>query len=178
MVRVRDLAESLEFYCKGLGLEEVRRLDIEAGRFSLVFLAVPGDSAAQVELTYNWDPEEYDGGRNFGHLAYQVDNIYATCQHLMDQRDHDQSPAPGRLYGLRALAGQYFDRATPEGWSTEARGALGVDGKYRRVVRRRKKVRPSPLLSCSHGSRSGTSADIYILETYVVSNSCLAVLTP
>lgn len=84
MVRVRDLDESLRFYVDRLGLEEVNRVDVEAGRFTLVFLAAPGDHEAQVELTYNWDPEEYGGGRNFGHLAYQVDDIYATCQQLMD----------------------------------------------------------------------------------------------
>lgn len=84
MVRVTDLDESLAFYCDKLGLREVRRKEVEAGRFTLVFLAAPGDEEAQVELTYNWDPEEYGEGRNFGHLAYQVDNIYETCQRLMD----------------------------------------------------------------------------------------------
>ena len=84
MVRVTDLDASLDFYCNKLGLEELRRIDNDAGRFSLVFLAAPGDSDAQVELTYNWDPETLDGGRNFGHLAYRVDDIYALCQRLMD----------------------------------------------------------------------------------------------
>jgi lactoylglutathione lyase len=84
MVRVRDLDESLDFYCKQLGLKEVRRVDVEAGRFTLVFLAAPGDESAQLELTHNWDPESYAGGRNFGHLAYAVDDIYAACQRLMD----------------------------------------------------------------------------------------------
>jgi lactoylglutathione lyase len=84
MVRVSDLDESLDFYCNKLGLQEVRRKEIEAGRFTLVFLAAPGDEEAQVELTWNWDPEEYGEGRNFGHLAYAVDNIYDTCQRLMD----------------------------------------------------------------------------------------------
>jgi lactoylglutathione lyase len=84
MVRVTDLDESLEFYCKHLGLKEVHRIDAEAGRFTLVFLAAEGSPDAQVELTYNWDPEQYTGGRNFGHLAFQVDDIYATCQRLMD----------------------------------------------------------------------------------------------
>jgi lactoylglutathione lyase len=84
MVRVSDLEESLDFYCNKLGLEELRRVDVEAGRFTLVFLAAPGDSDAQVELTHNWDPEKYEGGRNFGHLAYQVEDIYALCQRLMD----------------------------------------------------------------------------------------------
>ena len=84
MVRVSDLEASLDFYCNLLGLVEVRRKDVPAGRFTLVFLAAPGDEAAQVELTFNWDPEDYTGGRNFGHLAYQVDDIYAACQRLMD----------------------------------------------------------------------------------------------
>jgi lactoylglutathione lyase len=84
MVRVTDLDASLEFYCEKLGLKEIRRIDVESGRFTLVFLAAPGDESAQVELTYNWDPEPYDSGRNFGHLAYAVENIYATCQRLMD----------------------------------------------------------------------------------------------
>lgn len=84
MVRVSDLEASLDFYCAKLGLEELRRVEVEAGRFTLVFLAAPGDSDAQVELTYNWDPEELSGGRNFGHLAYRVDDIYAVCQRLRD----------------------------------------------------------------------------------------------
>jgi len=84
MVRVSDVNASLDFYCDKLGLRELKRYDNEAGRFTLVFLAAPGDDDAQVELTHNWDPEEYDEGRNFGHLAYRVENIYATCQKLMD----------------------------------------------------------------------------------------------
>ncbi len=84
MVRVTDIDASLGFYCDQLGLTELRRIDNEAGRFTLVFLAAPGDESAQVELTWNWDPESLSGGRNFGHLAYQVDDIYATCQRLMD----------------------------------------------------------------------------------------------
>jgi lactoylglutathione lyase len=84
MVRVTDLDESLDFYCNKLGLVELRRKDVEAGRFTLVFLAAPGDEQAQVELTYNWDPEAYGEGRNFGHLAYAVEDIYETCQRLMD----------------------------------------------------------------------------------------------
>jgi len=84
MVRVTDLDASLDFYCNKLGLQEVGRHNSEQGRFTLVFLAAPGDEKAQVELTHNWDPEEYGEGRNFGHLAYQVDDIYALCQKLMD----------------------------------------------------------------------------------------------
>ena len=85
MVRVSDLEESLDFYCNKLGLSEIGRYENEGGRFTLVFLASPGDESAQVELTYNWDTEELGGGRNFGHLAYEVEDIYATCQHLMDR---------------------------------------------------------------------------------------------
>lgn len=84
MVRVSDLDASIDFYCNKLGLEELRRVDVEAGRFTLVFLAAPGDKEAQVELTYNWDSQEYGSGRNFGHLAYRVDDIYGLCQKLMD----------------------------------------------------------------------------------------------
>ena len=84
MVRVTDVDASLDFYCNQLGLVELRRHDSEQGRFTLIFLAAAGDEDAQVELTHNWDPEEYAEGRNFGHLAYQVDDIYALCQKLMD----------------------------------------------------------------------------------------------
>ena len=90
MVRVADLDQALDFYCNKLGLKEVRRKDSEKGRFTLVFLAASDDEeqsqaerAPEIELTYNWDPEKYDGGRNFGHLAYEVDDIYATCEKLM-----------------------------------------------------------------------------------------------
>jgi lactoylglutathione lyase len=85
MVRVSNLEESLEFYCDKLGLQELRRVDVPPGRFTLVFLGAPENPEAQVELTYNWDPEPYAGGRNFGHLAYEVEDIYATCQRLMDK---------------------------------------------------------------------------------------------
>ena len=84
MVRVDDIDASLNFYCKLLGLTELRRIDNEGGRFTLVFLAAPGNESAQIELTHNWDPESLDGGRNFGHLAYQVENIYDTCKRLQD----------------------------------------------------------------------------------------------
>lgn len=82
MVRVTDLEVSLRFYRDALGLQVVRQHDVPQGRFTLVYLAAPGDEQAQVELTYNWDPEVYGGGRNFGHLAYAVDDIYATCERL------------------------------------------------------------------------------------------------
>ncbi len=91
MVRVKDIDASLDFYCNKMGMVEVRRKEVEAGRFTLIFLAAPKDkdaatamNAPELELTYNWDPEDYDTGRNFGHLAYKVDNIYETCQKLMD----------------------------------------------------------------------------------------------
>lgn len=85
MVRVSDLDRSMEFYCDKLGLKELRRFDSEQGRFTLVYLAAPGDEDAQLELTHNWDPEDYDEGRNFGHLAYRVDNIYEICEQLMQK---------------------------------------------------------------------------------------------
>ena len=84
MVRVSDIDASLDFYCDKLGLRELRRVDNDKGRFTLIFLAAPGDDDAQIELTYNWDAEEYREGRNFGHIAYAVDDIYAVCQKLMD----------------------------------------------------------------------------------------------
>ena len=85
MVRVTDIDASLKFYRDALGLNELSRKDYPAGRYTLVFLAAPGDESAQVELTHNWDAETYGGGRNFGHLAYAVDDIYATCQRLQDR---------------------------------------------------------------------------------------------
>jgi lactoylglutathione lyase len=84
MVRVTDIDASVRFYCTALGLREVSRKDYPGGRYTLVFLAAPGDEAAQVELTHNWDPESYPAGRNFGHLAYEVDDVYATCQRLAE----------------------------------------------------------------------------------------------
>ncbi|TXG82746.1 MAG: lactoylglutathione lyase [Sphingomonadales bacterium] len=106
MVRVTDIDASLRFYCDGLGLKELRRIENEQGRFTLVFLAAPGDESAQVELTYNWDPEAYGGGRNFGHLAYEVDDIYATCQHLMDQGiTINRPPRCGRMAFVRSPDG-------------------------------------------------------------------------
>ena len=103
MVRVSDLDLSLDFYCNKLGLEELRRHDNEKGRFTLVFLAAPGDAEAQVELTYNWDPEEYGEGRNFGHLAYAVDDIYATCQKLHDAGvTINRPPHDGRMAFVRS----------------------------------------------------------------------------
>ncbi len=106
MVRVTDIEKSLEFYCDKLGLTEVRRRESEKGRFTLVFLAPPGNEEAQVELTYNWDPESYTGGRNFGHLAYEVDNIYAACQRLMDGGVViNRPPRDGRMAFVRSPDG-------------------------------------------------------------------------
>jgi lactoylglutathione lyase len=103
MVRITDIEDSLRFYCEGLGLKEVRRTDNEGGRYTLIFLQAPGQSGAEVELTFNWDPEEYTGGRNFGHLAYAVDNIYATCKHLMDMGvTINRPPRDGRMAFVRS----------------------------------------------------------------------------
>ncbi|WP_081158133.1 VOC family protein [Ensifer aridi] len=113
MVRVKDLDQALHFYCKLFGLEEIRRYENEKGRFTLVFLAAPGDlarakseSSPCLELTYNWDPEEYTGGRNFGHLAYEVDDIYAFCQHLMDSGvTINRPPRDGHMAFVRSPDG-------------------------------------------------------------------------
>ncbi len=103
MVRVSDLDAALDFYCNKLGLRELRRHDNPQGRYSLVFLAAPGDETAQLELTYNWDPEVLGGGRNFGHLAYAVENIYETCQRLLDLGVIiNRPPRDGRMAFVRS----------------------------------------------------------------------------
>ena len=103
MVRVTDIEDSLRFYCDGLGLKETRRTDNEAGRYTLIFLQAPGQSGAEVELTFNWDPEEYTGGRNFGHLAYHVENIYDLCKHLQDMGvTINRPPRDGRMAFVRS----------------------------------------------------------------------------
>lgn len=110
MVRVRDLAKALDFYCDKLGLQEVSRTENQMGRFTLVFLAAPEDveaakqkRAPTVEITYNWDDEDYQGGRNFGHLAYQVDDIYETCRRLMDAGvTINRPPRDGRMAFVRS----------------------------------------------------------------------------
>ena len=103
MVRVSDLDASLDFYCNKLGLEELSRVENRPGRFTLVFLAAPGDREAQVELTYNWDPEKLGGGRNFGHLAYAVDDIYATCARLQAAGvTINRPPRDGRMAFIRS----------------------------------------------------------------------------
>ncbi len=113
MVRIRDIDESLRFYCDGLGLQEVRRSDYESGRFTLIFLAAPGDiesakknKAPLIELTYNWDSEDYNGGRNFGHLAFGVDNIYDRCAHLENIGiDILRPPRDGRMAFIKSPDG-------------------------------------------------------------------------
>lgn len=113
MIRVQNLEKALDFFCNKLGLVEVRRNEVEAGRFTLVFLAAPEDvglaaerDAPLVELTYNWDTEQYDGGRNFGHLAYQVNDIYAACQKLMDNGVViNRPPRDGRMAFVRSPDG-------------------------------------------------------------------------
>jgi len=103
MVRVTNLEQSLRFYRDALGLREVRRHDNEQGRYTLVFLAAPGDESAQIELTYNWDPEDYGIGRAFGHLAYEVDDIYAACRKLMDHGVViSRPPRDGRMAFVRS----------------------------------------------------------------------------
>jgi lactoylglutathione lyase len=113
MVRVANLEDSLSFYCDKLGLVEISRYDNEQGRFTLVFLAAPGNvsqarenKAPMLELTYNWDPEEYTGGRNFGHLAYRVDNIYTLCQRLQDAGvTINRPPRDGHMAFIRSPDG-------------------------------------------------------------------------
>jgi lactoylglutathione lyase len=103
MLRVGDVDKALDFFVDKLGLEELRRHEVPQGRFTLIFLAPPGQPDAQVELTYNWDEKDYDGGRNFGHLAYEVDNIYATCQKLMDKGvTINRPPRDGRMAFVRS----------------------------------------------------------------------------
>ena len=103
MVRVSDIEQSLDFYCNKLGLKEINRYESEEGRFTLVFLSAPNNEEAQVELTYNWDSEDYDEGRNFGHLAYSVTNIYETCQQLLDSGVIiNRPPRDGRMAFVRS----------------------------------------------------------------------------
>lgn len=103
MVRVSDLEASLDFYCNKLGLKQVRRVDHDAGRFTLVFVAPPGQEDCAIELTYNWDPEQYTGGRNFGHVAYEVDDIYALCARLRDAGvTINRPPRDGKMAFIRS----------------------------------------------------------------------------
>ena len=103
MVRISSVDDSLDFYCNKLGLIELRRYDDDKGRYTNIFLAAPGNEDAMVELTHNWDPEEYPGGRNFGHLAYGTENIYTLCQHLMDNGvTINRPPRDGRMAFIRS----------------------------------------------------------------------------
>jgi lactoylglutathione lyase len=103
MVRVSNLEDSLDFYCKKLGLKEVRRTEHASGRFTLVFVAPEDQEECAIELTYNWDPEEYTAGRNFGHVAFEVDDIYATCQRLMDAGvTINRPPRDGKMAFVRS----------------------------------------------------------------------------
>ena len=124
MVRISSVEDSLDFYCNKLGLIELRRQDDEKGRYTNIFLAAPGNEDAMVELTHNWDPEEYAGGRNFGHLAYGTENIYMLCQHLMDNGvTINRPPRDGRMAFIRSpdnisieLLQQGDDLAPAEPW--------------------------------------------------------------
>ena len=133
MVRVKDIEESLDFYCNKLGLVETRRIENEKGRFTLIFLAAPGDmpgakenKAPLMELTYNWDPEDYGSGRNFGHLAFEVDDIYDICQHLMDAGvTINRPPRDGHMAFVKSPDGISFEllqkgdaKAPAEPWSS------------------------------------------------------------
>jgi lactoylglutathione lyase len=103
MVRVSDLTKSLDFYCNKLGLKEIKRVDHEAGRFTLVFVAAPGQEDCAIELTHNWDPQEYTGGRNFGHVAYEVDDIYALCERLRSAGvTINRPPRDGKMAFIRS----------------------------------------------------------------------------
>jgi len=103
MVRVSNLDAALDFYCNKLGLKQTRRVDHDAGRFTLVFVAAPGQEDCTIELTYNWDPEQYTGGRNFGHVAYEVDDIYALCQRLRDAGvTINRPPRDGKMAFIRS----------------------------------------------------------------------------
>lgn len=135
MVRVTDIDESLKFYCDSLGMREMRRMESEQGRFTLIFLAAPGDkrtaaetSAPVLELTYNWDREEYGAGRNFGHLAFEVDDIYATCQALADKGvTINRPPRDGRMAFVRSpdnISIEFLQKGQPlekkEPWASMA----------------------------------------------------------
>ena len=143
MVRVTNIDKSLDFYCNKLGMQEVRRTESEAGRYTLIFLAAPEDTgraaaenAPLLELTYNWDPEVYGEGRNFGHLAFEVDDIYAHLRPADEGRRHHQSPPARRPHGLHPLARQHLHRAAAEGRGKAQAGAVGVDAEHRQVVTR------------------------------------------
>ena len=137
MVRVSSLEASLDFYCNKLGLVEIKRTENPKGRFTLVFLAAPGDEDAQVELTYNWDPERLQGGRNFGHLAYRVPNIYAACAKLRDAGvTINRPPRDGYMAFVRSPDDISIE-LLQDGPPLVPRGAVGVDAQHGKVVRSR-----------------------------------------
>ena len=137
MVRVSNLEQSLDFYCNKLGLKQVRRIDHEAGRFTLVFVAAagPGGLRDRAHATTGI-PRQYTGGRNFGHVAYEVDDIYALCQRLHGCGRHDQPPAARRQDGVHPLARQHLGRAAAEGRRAAEGRALGLDAEHGSVVTR------------------------------------------
>ena len=134
MVRVTDLEASLYFYRDALGLEVLRTKEVPSGRFTLVFLAAPGDSQAQVELTYNWDSQALQGGRNFGHLAYAVENIYSTCERLHQHGVTILRPPSRWLYGLCLLTRQHISRAIASRSAATRARTMGQYVKHRTVV--------------------------------------------
>ena len=147
MVRVADIDASLDFYCNKLGMVQTRRVDNDTYKASLIFLSAPGDtelaaerSAPLLELTYNWEPEEYTGGRNFGHLAFRVDDIYESCPKADGWWCCHQPAAARWADGLRTVARRYLDR-TPAAWRCAGtEGALGLDGEYRELVEARSAI--------------------------------------
>jgi lactoylglutathione lyase len=141
MIRVSDLEQTVEFFCKKLGFTELSRADHEKGRYTLVFLAAPGDAEAarrnkapMVELTHNWDEKGYAGGRNFGHLAYRVEDIYGLCDRLMKGGVVINRPPRGRAYGLHKDTRRHLDRAASERRCTVPERALGLDAEHRNLV--------------------------------------------
>ena len=130
MVRVSNLEQSLDFYCNKLGLKETRRVDHEAGRFTLVFVAAPGQEDCTIELTHNWDPEAYTGGRNFGHVAYEVDDIYALCAQLRDAGvTINRPPRDGKMAFVRSPDNISIELLQKGARAAEGR-ALGLDAEH------------------------------------------------
>ena len=134
MVRISDVDQSLDFYCNKLGLKEVRRTEHPQGRFTLFYLAAPEDAEAEIELTYNWDPETYGEGRNFGHLAFAVDDIYATCERLMKKGVViNRPPRDGHMAFIRSPDNISIELLQKRQAKAEAR-AVGLDAEHRQVV--------------------------------------------
>ena len=154
MVRVTDIDQSLDFYCTKLGLKEVRRYENEKGRFTLIFLAAPDDEgrfsedqAPALELTYNWDPEEYAGGRNFGHLAYAVPNIYDLCQHLMDNGVTINPAAARWPHGVCPVPRRHLHRTAAKRRRPAVRRTLGLHGEHGSLVACRLPILPIGIVS-------------------------------